>query len=229
MVKMFLLPLFFQRSYANKSEIEKVLILSCFFSLFLAFAMVMYTGQLMFLSLIWNLFLGFIPYMLSRFLMQRPQCIEARWKFTLTTIVWLLFIPNSFYIITDLFHLEERTVIPLWFDLALIFSFAWNGLILGVLSVRQMEKIWETKWQWSELFFIYPVMLLNAFGIYIGRYLRYNSWDVVSNPLGLSEDIVYLLIHPIRNRFDWSMILCFSVFMTLLYLTIKKVSKEILK
>ena len=229
MVKMFWLSHFFQRSYTNKSEIEKVLILSCLFSLLMAFTRVVYTGQLMFLSLIWNLFLGFIPYLISRFLIHRPQWIETKWKFALSTIAWLLFIPNSFYIITDLFHLEERSVIPLWFDLALIFSFAWNGLILGVLSVRQMEKIWETKWQWSELFFIYPVMLLNAFGIYIGRYLRYNSWDVVSNPLGLSEDIVYLLIHPIRHRFDWSMIFCFSVFITLLYLTIKKLSKEIWK
>lgn len=226
---MFWFSHFFQRSYANKSEIEKVLILSCLFSLSLAFTRVLYTGQLMFLSLIWNLFLGFIPYLLSKFLMQHPQWVKTKWKFAVTATAWLLFIPNSFYIITDLFHLEERSVIPLWFDLALIFSFAWNGLILGVLSVRQMEKIWETKWQWSELFFIYPVMLLNAFGIYIGRYLRYNSWDVISNPLGLSEDIVYLIVHPIRHRFDWSMILCFSVFMTLLYLTIKKLSKEIWK
>jgi uncharacterized membrane protein len=161
--------------------------------------------------------------------MQHPQWIETKWKFALIAIAWLLFIPNSFYIITDLFHLEERFVIPLWFDLALLFSFAWNGLILGILSVRQMEKIWETKWQWSELFFIYPVMFLNAFGIYIGRYLRYNSWDVISNPLGLTQDIVYLIMHPIRNRFDWSMIFCFSVFITLLYLTIKKLSKEIWK
>ena len=208
---------------------EKVLILSCLFSLCLAFCRVVYTGQLLFLSLIWNLFLGFIPYVITRFLAHHADWIESKWKFALTTISWLLFLPNSFYIITDLFHLEERSVIPLWFDLALIFSFAWNGLLLGILSVREMEKIWETKWQGSEVFFIYPIMLLNALGIYIGRYLRYNSWDIISNPLGLSEDIVYLIIHPIRNRFDWSMILCFSLFMTLLYLTIKKLSKEIWK
>jgi uncharacterized membrane protein len=90
-----------------------------------------------------------------------------------------------------------------------------------------MEKIWEEKWQWSEVLFIYPIMCLNAFGIYLGRYLRYNSWDVISNPWGLFEDIVYLIIHPIRNRFDWSMILCYSVFMTLLYLSIKKLSKAV--
>jgi uncharacterized membrane protein len=206
---------------------EKALMLSSVFSIFLAFARVVYTGQLMFLSLIWNLFLAFIPYALTRLLIQRPGWVEKKWKFGLAGFAWLLFIPNSFYIITDLFHLEERAVIPLWFDLALIFSFAWNGLLMGILSVRQMEKLWQLKWQQNELLFIYPIMLLNAFGIYIGRYLRYNSWDVVSNPFGLSEDIVYLLIHPIRNRFDWSMIFCFSVFMTLIYLTINKLSKVV--
>jgi uncharacterized membrane protein len=90
--------------------------------------------------------------------------------------------------------------------------------VTGILSMRQMGKIWQLRWGWSELVFIYPVMCLNALGVYIGRYLRYNSWDVVSDPLDLSQDILYLIVHPIRNRFDWSMILCFSVFMTLLYL-----------
>jgi|SRR5215213_6140865 len=218
---------YLKKIYFQRSEIEKVLIFSSLFSISLAFARVIYTGQLMFLSLIWNLFLAFIPFAFTTYLLKRPDWMESKWKFTAISFTWLLFIPNAFYIITDLFHLEERSVIPLWFDLALIFSFAWNGLLLGILSVRQMEKIWEARYKWSELFFIYPVMLLNAFGIYIGRYLRYNSWDIVSNPFGLTEDIIYLLIHPIRNRFDWSMIFCFSVFMTLLYLTIKKLSKEI--
>ena len=219
---------YFRKIFSQRSELEKVLILSSLFSILLAFTRVLYTGQLMFLSLIWNLFLGFIPFLLSTSFFRRPDWIENKWKFALIGISWLLFIPNSFYIITDLFHLEDRFVIPLWFDLTLIFSFAWNGLLLGILSVRQMEKVWETKWGGSELLFVYPVMLLNAFGIYIGRYLRYNSWDVVSNPFGLSEDIVYLLIHPIRNRFDWSMIFCFSIFMSLIYLTIKKLSKAVL-
>lgn len=117
---------------------------------------------------------------------------------------------------------------PLWFDLALILSFAWNGILLGILSVRQMEKMVELKFGLNkELFFVYPMMLLNSFGIYIGRYLRYNSWDVISNPLQLFNDIVYLVIHPIRNREDWSMIICYSVFMTLIYLMLKRISKSI--
>ena len=213
--------------FLTRTEMEKVLLLSSLFSIALSFARVVYTGQLTFLSLIWNLFLAFVPYAISRHLINHPQWIEHRVKFFFTSFIWLLFIPNSFYIITDLFHLFERPEIPLWFDLVLIFSFAWNGLLLGVLSIREMEKIIETKWKWSEALFVYPIMCLNAFGIYLGRYLRYNSWDVVSSPFQLASDIVYLFLHPIRNRFDWSMILCFSVFMTMIYLTLKKLSKTI--
>ena len=227
MIKILKFSSIIHRLYIAKTEIERVLILSCLFSVAMSFTRVVYTRELLFLSLIWNLFLGLVPFAVSRFLTHHPNWIDNKLKFGFAFIVWLLFIPNSFYIITDLFHLEERPGIPLWFDLALIFSFAWNGLLLGILSLRQMEKIMQTKWNWTEAFFIYPIMCLNAFGVYLGRYLRYNSWDVVSNPLGLAEDIFYLMIHPIRYRFDWSMILCYAVFMSLLYLTIKKLSKEI--
>src|SRR5688572_24254337 len=137
MVKLFKSYSIFQRIYFGKTEIEKVLILSCLFGLAMSFARVVYTGQLLFLSLIWNLFLAFIPLCISKFMMRHPQWIEERWKFGLSFTVWLLFIPNSFYIITDLFHLQERSEIPMWFDLTLIFSFAWNGLLLGIWSLRQ--------------------------------------------------------------------------------------------
>jgi uncharacterized membrane protein len=119
-------------------------------------------------------------------------------------------------------------VAPFWYDLMLILSFVWNGILLGILSVRQMEKIIAAKWQVkTEVYFIYPVMFLNALGVYIGRYLRFNSWDVVTNPFQLASDIIYLFVHPVQNRFDWSMILCYSLFMTLVYITMKKLSRSV--
>ena len=214
--------------YFNKTEMEKMLMLSCLFPVCLTAIRILYTEELMFAWLNWNLFLAFIPFAISRFAIGNPAWVVSTPKFILVLITWLLFIPNSFYIITDLFHLSHRLPVPLWFDLALILSFAWNGILLGILSVRQMEKMVELKFGLNkELFFVYPMMLLNSFGIYIGRYLRYNSWDVISNPLQLFNDIVYLVIHPIRNREDWSMIICYSVFMTLIYLMLKRISKSI--
>ena len=212
----------------HKTEAENMMLLSCAFSICLTGIRVIYTGNILFVWLIWNLFLAFVPYAITRYGIRRPQLIKSNRKFIFIFISWLLFIPNSFYIITDLFHLRVRSV-PLWFDLALILSFAWNGLLLGILSMRQMEKMMEKKFNIAnEWLFVYPMMLLNAFGVYVGRYLRFNSWDVFSNPFHLFNDIAYLIIHPIRNRFDWSMIFCYSVFMTLIYLTIKRLSKSLL-
>lgn len=220
--------IFLKKFFFVRNDLERMLLLSCSFSISLTAFRLLYTGKLLFVWLNWNLLLAFIPYAITRFAIRHPQWIENTKRFTLLFITWLLFIPNSFYIITDLFHLSSRVPVPLWFDLALILSFAWNGILLGILSLRQMEKLVEIKFGWSkEWLFVYPMMLLNSFGIYIGRYLRYNSWDIVSNPLQLFKDIVYLLIHPLRNRFDWSMIICYSVFMTLIYLTIKKLGKSL--
>lgn len=217
-----------QRYFFSKSEIERTLILSCFFSAVLLAMRMLYTEQRTFVFLGWNLFLAYVPYGLSKKLSQHISWIETTWKFAIAFVVWLLFIPNSFYIVTDLFHLHKGGTVPLWADLALLLSFAWNGLLLGILSVRQMEKIIAVKCRiMAEWAFIHPLMFLNAFGIYVGRYLRFNSWDVVTNPFGLAEDVLYLLIHPIRNRFDWSMILCYAILMTLIYTAIKRISKAV--
>ena len=216
---------FLLRIYFGKSELERLLIVSCLFSIALTAVRIIYTDNLRFIGLCWNLFLAVVPYLITRFAIRNPVWIEQKAKFVFLFISWLLFIPNSFYIITDLFHLEISHRIPLWFDLALIFSFAWNGILLGVISIRQMEKMVQINFSFvREWQFVYPMMLLNAFGVYIGRYLRYNSWDVIANPFQLTQDIIYLLVHPIQNRFDWSMILCYSVFMALIYLAIKRMS-----
>ena len=212
--------------YFKRSETEQMLLLSSLFSIALSFFRVFYTGELMFLFLIWNLFLAFIPYVITSTCRQRIKWMENNFRFSAVVLVWLLFIPNSFYIITDLFHLQPRAEIPLWFDLALIFSFAWNGLLLGVLSVKQMEKLLQVKWPMKRSWLFVPlVMFLNSFGVYVGRYLRYNSWDVVRQPLGLVEDVVLLFINPVQNRFDWSMIICFAVLMSLIYVSISKLAK----
>jgi uncharacterized membrane protein len=213
--------------YFNKTELERWLVLSCFFSVGLTSFRVFYTKQWLFVWLLWNLFLAVIPYLLTRTAIRQARWIENNSRFALLFTVWLLFIPNSFYIITDLFHLKMRSGVPLWFDLALIFSFAWNGILLGVSSIRQMEKMVQCKWQrLKEWQFVYPMMLFNALGIYIGRYLRYNSWDVVTNPFQLTNDVIYLFVHPVRNRFDWSMIVCYAMFMSLIYIAIKRMSRS---
>lgn len=210
--------------YSSRNERTQILILSTLFSLALQTLRIIYTGHLMFSFLVWNLFLAFIPYILSSKMESWLQ--QNKWKALAFAVVWLLFVPNSFYIITDLFHLDMNQVVPLWFDLALLLSFAWNGLLFGIVSVRQMEKAFETYFNKKfDLLFILPVMFLNGLGVYVGRYLRFNSWDVITNPLQLISDIVDLFIHPIHNRLDWSMIVCYTLLLTVMYVTIKKLAK----
>lgn len=215
---------FLFRFYSSRSDVEQILLLcGCFCAGLLGFRM-LYTGKLLFGFLAWNLFLAFIPYAVSRRMCSSNK--KSRAEFMLQMILWILFVPNAFYILTDLFHLDMNQNVPLWYDLAMLLSFAWAGLLLGITSVRHVEKLFESRFKKKfELLFIVPVMLLNALGIYIGRYLRFNSWDLVTNPLQLSRDMLYLFIHPLRNKLDWGMILCYSVLLTLIYLTIKKLSK----
>lgn len=216
----------FRRFYDTVTGIDKMLAISCMFSLSIVVLRVLYTGAPTFLFLVWNLFLACIPYLLTRTMMRNVKWVENNWRFATAVAMWLLFIPNSFYIITDLFHLDERSV-PLWFDLVLIFSFAWNGLILGIQSMQHMEIMMRIKLRiHSEWLFVLPVMCLNALGIYIGRYLRYNSWDVVTNPRGLTEDMLLLALHPLRNRFDWSMIICYSVLLSIVYVSVKRMRES---
>ena len=158
-------------------------------------------------------------------------------------LVWLLFVPNAFYMLTDLYHLSDNRSprIPEWYDLALIFSFAWNGLLLGVLSVRQMERLLESRRLASGIFgrrrrvplrfpggvFVYPVIGLCALGVYTGRYLRYNSWDILSDPFQLIGDMAGMIIHPLHNQPAWSMILCYTILLSFIYTMLKKISRAL--
>jgi len=183
-----------------RAEIYEWLIASMGFSFVLVFTRVVATGHLTFIFLVWNLFLAYIPYRISSFMQNNPWLLKNKFRFVVVFLAWLFFIPNSFYIITDLFHLGINTV-PLWFDLALLLSFAWNGLLLGILSVRQIEKMVLQEWPRSpELAFVIPVMFLNAVGIYVGRFLRFNSWDIISNPFALMSEVCNILVHPFHYK-----------------------------
>lgn len=231
-----------------RTELDRMLTASMLFSCTLVVIRMLHTGRLTFLSMIWNLFLAYIPYAISTGLTAwRKGAAERQLPRTmlppgrtasltgflraLAFLAWLLFIPNSFYILTDLYHLADNhrnSRVPEWFDLALILSFALNGLLLGVLSTRHIEKLLvpgaTALGRWM---FLLPVMWLNALGVYTGRYLRYNSWDIITDPFDLLRDILGMIIHPFRHHYAWDMIFCYSVLLTLIYILIVKGGKAL--
>lgn len=213
----------FKRIRHDRITIDDLLLFTFLFGALLLIVRIGLTGKLTFVFLPWNLFLALLPYLLSSWLRNKIGWIENKWLFASAFVLWLLLIPNSFYIITDLFHLDLRKPVPLWYDLLLIFSFAWNGLLLGVLSFRQMEQMLSVHISNTGKL-VFPLIFLNGLGVYIGRYLRYNSWDVISDPFELIKDIGAIFIYPLHYRYAWGMIIGFSVLLSLLYITFKKIA-----
>jgi len=175
-----------------------------------------YSESASYLFLLWNLFLAYIPFFISQVMTHRKQGFIS---FTMTFVLWLLFLPNAPYIITDIFHLTNRTFIPLWFDLLLIFSFAINGMILFFISTRQMHLILTKRFS-SSIAWIGSsgIMFLTGFGIYLGRFLRFNSWDILSNPTALFFDILDRFLHPIAHLKTWGFTLGYGLLFLLGFL-----------
>ena len=217
----------------NKGTLHEWLVASAIFSVLLLAIRVLMTNSPHFTFLCWNLFLAFIPYWITSWLSMRIDIMENKRKLFFVLIVWLLFIPNSFYIITDFFHFPTGAnaaygTSPKWFDLLLLFSFAWNGIVFGIISLRRVELIIELSFgRKFSAPVIFIVMLVSGFGIYLGRYLRFNSWDILTAPFSLISEIFNILLHPLDNGYAWGMTICYSLFMTLIYFTIKKLGEPI--
>lgn len=208
------------------NTIHEWLLMSSGFSCLLLLVRMVATHSAEYFFLPWNLFLAFVPYWITWWMTRNTGIIENRIKLVIALAAWLLFIPNSFYIITDFFHLARMGSAPEWFDLLLIFSFTWNGILCGIISLRRVEIILALlRGKSFSIFLVFGVMWLSAFGIYIGRFLRFNSWDIITDPFSLAAEILDMVIHPFDNTYTWGMTLCYAVFMTLLYFTIKKLSE----
>ncbi len=159
------------------------------FALFLIAVRIPLFGQVEFLYLIWNLFLALVPYLISSALVWHARQRKA----SVATLVfggamWLLFFPNSPYLITDLIHVDEYPGVPIWYDVLMIFSSASAGLMFAFHSLYQIEEILLRRFgSLSVRILLLPILLFTSVGIYLGRFPRFNSWDVVTAPLTLLD------------------------------------------
>jgi uncharacterized membrane protein len=213
-------------NFSFSGTMHEWLLASSGFSFLLLVCRMIATGSIEYIFLPWNLFLAFVPYCITWWMTRNISIIENKIKLFIALAAWLLFMPNSFYIITDLVHFTHVRTAPKWFDLLMIFSFAWNGILFGIVSLRRVETfIALFRGKQFSVFIVFGVMWLCAFGIYIGRFLRFNSWDVITDPFSLAGEILKMIIHPFANEYAWGMTICYSVFMTFIYFTIKKLSE----
>lgn len=200
-----------------------MLFLSASFSVMLVAFRVVYWGKLTFTFFVWNLFLAVIPLLISRKLAKQERLSI---KAIIAFFCWLIFLPNAPYIITDIHHFEERPPVSIWYDLLLISSAAWNGLMLGIVSLLQVEEFLRRQFSTVKVHIIMFFSILScAYGVYVGRFLRFNSWDVVTNP----DDVIYQLgrqfLHPHEHVKVWAFTLSFAAMLSLVYYTFRRLHR----
>lgn len=209
----------------DRLRLSGILLLSALFTSVLIFGRVMLTQKVTFVFLIWNLILAFVPFVLSTLLVSFRHQIKSDFLLGAGIILWLLFFPNAPYILTDFFHLKARPGVPIWFDLMVILSAAWNGLILGLISLKDMQELVEDRlskfWGWT---FVISSLLLCGFGIYVGRYLRWNSWDVLTNPFALAQDLLARFTNPLVHPRSFGVTFLYMAFLLIAFLFFKQLN-----
>ncbi|QLH46477.1 MAG: DUF1361 domain-containing protein [Bacteroidota bacterium] len=135
--------------------------------------------------------------------------------------------PNSPYILTDLFHLHKPGDMPLWFDLIMILSFATTALVFGLWSLHALETALRNTYKsWQVEIFIVCMLFASGFGVYLGRYLRFNSWDLFSMPGSLLSEILHRFTSPTAHPRTWGMTLVLGIFLNLIYALSKRIRWE---
>jgi uncharacterized membrane protein len=170
--------------------------------------------------LVWNLILAWAPYgwSLAAAALHRRRS-AAWWQLLVPAALWLLFFPNAAYLVTDFVHLRPKEPIPLWFDIGLLASFAWSGCFLAVASLRAMQALVAAYLgRVVSWLFVAAVFGLNGLGIYLGRFLRWNSWDIFLEPHGVLSDTITIIAHPIENRQATGVICMFGALLFVCYL-----------
>lgn len=171
--------------------------------------------------LLWNLFLAWLPagFALIAYNID-PRGSRLGWGVIAgCAVLWLVFFPNAPYLVTDLIHLHRQADVPFWFDLILLVTFGWTGLFLGFVSLFLMQDIVRrATTPLMSWLFAFGVLTLGGFGIYLGRFLRWNSWDVFFAPTQILGALADGLRHPLAHFQTIVFSLIFAVFFATTYL-----------
>ena len=198
-----------------------------------------YSGRAGYSFMCWNLFLAWVPigFALAIEALRRtrrggPAALLA------LGFLWLLFFPNAPYLLTEFVHLHrhyapsERVIrvlapvspaagVPVWYDAALILIFAWNGLLLGFVSLHLVQRAVRdalgVAGGWAA---VVAVLVLSGFGVSLGRFERWNSWDLFSQPLTLLGDVAARVFNPLEHPRTTAVTVVFSAFLLLAYLSL---------
>jgi uncharacterized membrane protein len=182
------------------------------------------TGQTVYASLNVNLLLAWIPVVFAWIaynVYRKGSCLALIAALAFAAL-WLPFFPNAPYLITDLVHLRPRLEeMPYWFDQIMYMAFAFTGCYLGMISLIFMQALVRRALGWiASWIFALAALVMCGFGIFIGRFLRYNSWDILVKPKPLLKEIIDWFRHPRSNSDAFVFALTFSIFFASVYFVV---------
>lgn len=176
-----------------------------------------------FVYMFWNIFLAFIPFFISSLLIlytNKDDLVKP--FFIVGFIFWFLFLPNAPYVVTDFIHLGRSHAVPVMYDIFVLFTSASVSLLMGLYSLRQMERIFLLKFSPKITnMIIFIVILFASFGIYLGRFLRFNSWDIFTSHDSLISSIGKIFTQSNNYENVYTYTLLFFVFIYISYISYK--------
>lgn len=200
-----------------------LLVIASLFSLALAKIHDYFSGSRDYYFLVFNLGLAWIP-----FIAATVAYASRRFRFTfyvmmpICMLIWLMFFPNAPYLLTDFQHLAySGNHSPLWLDVIILIWFAWTGLLLGIASLYLMQEIitrmFNSAVGWA---FAIGATILSSIGVYLGRFLRWNSWNLLQDPLPIARDMYGIVRHPLDNLPTYVFTILFTLLFLFIYITI---------
>jgi uncharacterized membrane protein len=185
-------------------------------ALLVARARLAHNGTFLFLA--YNLVLAWIPLPLAHAAVWASKRGHVLWSLLLAG-AWLAWLPNAPYLVTDLLHFHARPPVPVWLDLLLLVQFAWLGMTLGIRSLSLVHSEVERRWGALVGWSVAAICLgATSFGIYLGRFDRWNSWSMLTQPFALAADVAHKMRHPFQHRATYAFtVVCFA-FLLLSYL-----------
>ena len=180
---------------------------------------VSYSGNSYYEALVWNLLLAWIPFALAVYVYDGRRRAGRGPLLWAAGVLWLVFFPNAPYIVTDFKWLRESIGAPIWYDVVLVAAAAWCGLMLGFISLYLMQAVVRrsigTVKAWL---FVLGVLAVSSFGIYLGRFQRWNSWDVFTQPGHFAHNVWPHIAQPYDHPKTVAVTALFTVFLAMTYL-----------
>ena len=191
------------------------------------FARIVWTKDLHYGFLVWNLFLAWLPLLFALLARETFHAKQQKtWRLLGLAGAWFLFFPNAPYILTDLIHLTARFHRFFWTDLMLILLCAFTGLILGFVSLYFMQAIVARMFgRVTGWLFVVLAVGLGSLGIYLGRFLRFNSWDVLVQPGKIYHGLDIWMGSPMINTASAAFLVFFAAFLFITYVMLHALTR----